>query len=112
VEQPRTGIGNRRAAIRRKPKSIQVRCRRGWMGVGPDIALTLRSISETGALLLVTDALKPAEEVELEFDASFFPKPLRVRANVVRAKIVPGNVYCVGVKFQQRISYADFNRLT
>jgi len=82
------------------------------MGLGPDIGLTLHNISEAGALLVVSAALQPSEEVELQFDAPTFPKPMRVLANVVRAAPVPGNLYCVAVRFQKLLCYADFSRLT
>jgi hypothetical protein len=103
---------NRRGAIRRKPKSVEISCRRGSTGMGPDIALLLRSISEAGARLLVTAALAPDDEVEIEFRSALLPRPVRVLAEVVRVKAVPGNVYCAAVRFQRRLSYAEFGRLT
>ena len=103
---------NRRSAIRRKPKNVQVSCRRGTLGSGPDIALVLRSLSESGARLLVTAALQANEDVAIEFRGPLTTKPIRVLADVVRVKPVPGSVYCVAVVFQKRLAYADFSRLT
>lgn len=82
------------------------------MGVGPDIGIALRNLSEASARLLVTSALQPDDEIELEFSSAALPKPVRVLANVVRSKAVPGNVYCVAVRFQKRLPYAEFTRLT
>jgi len=103
---------NRRGAIRRKPKGVEVSCRRGALGVGPDIAVMLRSLSESGARLIVTTSLKSGEEVELEFRAAAFPKSIRMMAEVVRSKAVPGNMHCAAVRFQKRLGYAEFTRLT
>jgi hypothetical protein len=72
----------------------------------------LRSISEAGARLLVTAALAPNDEVEIEFRTPISPKSFKVLAEVVRIKAVPGNVYCAAVRFQRRLSYAEFGRLT
>src|SRR5262245_2707422 len=103
---------NRRGAVRRKPKSVEISCRRGTPGKGPDIALVLRSLSEAGALLLVTAPLKPSDEIEIEFRTSLLPKPLRAMADVIRVKPVPGDAYCVAVTFQKRLPYSEFSRLT
>jgi hypothetical protein len=103
---------NRRGAIRRKPKGVQVCCRRGAAGVGTDIAMLLRSISESGARLLVTSALDSGEEVEVEFRSASYPKVIRLRAEVVRCKACPGGAYCAAVQFQKRLDYAEFSRLT
>jgi hypothetical protein len=103
---------NRRGSIRRKPKGVQICCRRGAAGVGPDIAMLLRSISESGARLLVTSALNSGEEVEVEFRSASYPKVIRLIAEVVRCKACPGNVYCAAVSFQKRLNYAEFSRLT
>lgn len=103
---------NRRGAIRRKPKGVEVSCQRGALGVGPDLAVTIRSISESGARLLVSEPLKAGAEVELEFRAAANPNRIRVLANIVRCKAVPGQVYCIAVRFQKRIAYADFTRMT
>src|SRR5262249_23480233 len=97
---------------RRKPRGVQLVCRRGCTGVGPDIAVALRNLSEVGARLLVTVHLQPEDEVELELTSAAFPNPIRVPANVVRSKTVPGNVYCVAVWFQKPLPYAQFTRLT
>jgi hypothetical protein len=103
---------NRRGAIRRKPKGVEISCRRGALGVGPDIAVMLRSLSESGARLIVTMALKSGEELEIEFRSSAYPKSIRMMADVVRCKAVPGNMYCAAVRFQKRLGYAEFSRLT
>jgi hypothetical protein len=111
VHQKLNGV-NRRGAIRRKPKGVEVSCRRGALGVGPDIAVMLRSLSETGARLLVTTRLKAGEEVEVEFRGASTPKVIRLLADVVRTQRVPGEVYCTAVRFQKRLSYGEFTRMT
>jgi hypothetical protein len=82
------------------------------MGTGPDIAIALRNLSENSARLLVAAALQPDDEVELELASAVFPRPIRVLANVVRSRAVPGNVYCTAVRFQKPLPYAEFTRLT
>jgi hypothetical protein len=111
VHQLANGV-NRRGAIRRKPKGVQVSCRRGGLGVGPNIAVLLRSLSDSGARLIVSSALRPGEEVEVEFRSTSYPKIIRRLADVVRVKAVPGNVYCIAVQFQKRLHFSEFSRLT
>ena len=113
VPQMSSWGANRRGAIRRKPKKgVEISCRRSSQGVGPDIALTLRSISEAGALLLVTSALGRDEEVEIELRCTFASKPFRLLADVVRVKPVPGNIFCVAVRFHKCLPYADLMQMT
>jgi hypothetical protein len=111
VHQLSNGV-NRRGAIRRKPKGVEISCRRGGLGIGPNIAVMLRSLSESGARLIVTTDLKSGEELEVEFRSTAYPRSIRLMADVVRSKAVPGKMYCTAVRFQKQLGYAEFSRLT
>jgi hypothetical protein len=82
------------------------------MGIGPDIGLVIRSLSQNGARILVTERLEAGEELEIELESVALLKPVKLLAKVVRAVRVPGCVYCTAVRFEKLLSYAEFSRMT
>src|SRR5207248_10408801 len=87
VNQPNPTIKkNRRGVTRRAPKrSTRVTCRRGSLGMGPNIGLSLLDVSETGARLLVKESLAPGEKIELGLLA-----PARMREHVLPGVVAWG----------------------
>jgi hypothetical protein len=57
----------RRLTPRRLTKpGVQVICREGSLGLGPNVALSVYDISETGIRLVVKSALATGQEIEVE----------------------------------------------
>src|SRR5438128_2163012 len=55
---------NRRHSRRQPPKgSVRAFCRKGTLGLGPNIAVRLLDLSEGGAQLVVSEELQPGQEV-------------------------------------------------
>lgn len=111
----RTVKKNRRANPRRAPKgSTRVTCRRGSLGLGPDLALSLLDVSETGARLLVKEPLAIGQEVELGLLAPGCVREYLLPGVVVWAIETAAGGHCVGFQFQKRLSYSalqDLGRL-
>jgi hypothetical protein len=82
------------------------------MGGGPDLALALIDLSQTGASLLVKVALEPKQPVELELYAVGYNKNYRVEAVVVRCEPTPEGTYLVGVRFERYLTYTELLRIT
>jgi hypothetical protein len=103
---------NRRAFARKQPKAARCRCRKGIMGLGPDLALALLDLAQSGASLLVKAPLEPKQLVVIELDGVICPKPVSLDAQVVRCDPTPEGAYVVGVRFQRNLPYAELQRLT
>jgi hypothetical protein len=103
---------NRRAALRKKPKGARCRCRQGALGLGPDLALALLDLSQTGARLLVKSALPLKQPVELELYGVAYPKTVRIEALVVHCAPTQEGAYHVGVRFERYLPYPELVRLT
>ncbi|MBI1916030.1 MAG: PilZ domain-containing protein [Planctomycetes bacterium] len=103
----RTVKKNRRANPRRAPKSsTRVTCRRGTLGLGPNLALSLLDVSETGARLLVKEPLATGQEIELGLLAPGALRESTLPALVVWTLETADGAHCAGVQFQKRLSYA------
>lgn len=92
---------NRRRSPRRKPLSfVKLKCRKGALGLGRNVALILLDISESGARLKVCEDLPLDYDVEVEFEAYSLKRKIRTFATVRWClKLLDGN-YCIGVAFQ------------
>ena len=103
---------NRRASRRRPPKgSTKVRCFRGPMGLGADLAVFALNVSETGASLVLKEPFKNGEELEVVLESIVQRRPIRKKAGVVWCIATAEGRWCVGVKFQAPLRYAELNDL-
>jgi hypothetical protein len=52
---------NRRASRRLRPRGkVKVTCRKGTLDLGPNVAVGLLDVSETGCRVMLREALRPA----------------------------------------------------
>jgi hypothetical protein len=104
---------NRRLAPRRVPRGRpKVSCYTGPCGLGPNVASSLLDVSESGARLLAREELKPGREVEVGLLGVGHLRPVVRAANVVWCVAAAGGGFCVGVRFQKALPYADLQDLT
>jgi hypothetical protein len=103
---------NRRLSRRQQPKrTTKVTCRLGAAGTGPNLATALLDVSETGLRVLVKSALEAGTQVEITLESLWQRQPLRLPAAVVWCLATADGKQCAGLKFQKRLSYADFQSL-
>ena len=103
---------NRRRSLRRKPRrSVKVECRKGAFGLGPNLASATLDVSDTGARLIVTQAMESPSEVEIIITSYGINKPIK-RLALVRwqVKLEDGR-FCIGAEFQKRLEYRDWQNL-
>jgi hypothetical protein len=103
---------NRRRA-RRTPVSGQskIQCRKGRLGLGPNLVVKVLDLSETGACLIVKTALRPGDEAELLLSGPSFGRPLECPAEVVWSVALADGCHGVGLNFVKPIRSADRLRL-
>jgi hypothetical protein len=100
---------DRRRAIKR---SITVSCRKGSLGLGPNLAVALLDLSEGGVRLTVKEPLEHGQEIEIELTAPGQGRPLRLLATIVWAIAAADGTHAIGARFHRRMAYADLQRLT
>lgn len=105
---------NRRLDRRRPPRGrVRVVCQRGSLELGANLALALLDLSETGALLLIKEALEKGREVSLALEQVGTGRTFK-RVGIVAwsAPLPDGKSFRAGVAFQKRLEYREIRELT
>jgi hypothetical protein len=97
---------NRRAFLRRTSKrSSKATCRKGTLGLGPDIAVRVLDLSEGGIRLLVKTPLKMGQDVEVGLLAPGGIREVLRKGKVVWVVPTAEGECCVGVQFEKHLDY-------
>jgi hypothetical protein len=110
---PSTGSRVNRRASRRSPLrgSVRVECRKGALGLGPDLVKFSLDISETGVRLVLKVALPEGQEVEVLISGGY-AKPLKRIARVIWCVPTENNCHCVGLRFDCHLPFAELQGMT
>src|SRR5262249_51553776 len=105
--QPRK---NNRLTRRRRPRgTTKVRCYANALGLGRNVALGIRDLSETGVQLLTMQLpAKPQMEVILESPGG---RTVKLLAEVIWSRALPEGKFLIGTRFAKGLSYADLASL-
>lgn len=100
---------NRRAAPRRQPRGgSKIVCAAGKYGLGPNVAVSVLDVSETGIRLVVKAALAVGSEVEVGLESPVDRRPTPVPAEIVWCVPLVGGKFCVGARFAHPLKYSLF----
>jgi hypothetical protein len=103
---------NRRSSMRRPARrNIRMQCRRGALGLGPNIAQSMSNISETGVLVVAKEALAVGDEVEVLLEGFGMRTPIRRTGRVCWATTLDDGCYRAGVHFDKLLSFRDLQAL-
>jgi PilZ domain len=103
---------NRRGHVRRRPRGgVTVECRKGTLGLGPNLAGALVDLSTHGAGVILHTDLATRQEVEVCLRMTH-GRPVKVLAEVVYTLPLAKDGYRAGLQFLKPLGYADFARLT
>jgi hypothetical protein len=103
---------NRRRSRRQPPKTgTRVRAYRNAFGLGPNIALSILDLAETGARLLLSEEIKPGADFELGFESAS-ARPVKLQAQIVWSVPSDDGRFLVGVRFHKALSYAELHALS
>ena len=106
-------VKDRRLALRRPPRGkVRAVCRRGALELGPDLALAVVDLSETGVRLAVREALQPGGEVTVALEGPLQSRPVKRVGRVVWSLSAADGSCQAGVVLQGRLPYSDFLALT
>ena len=104
---------NRRNAVRKRPRgSVRVQCRRGAYGLGPNVAVGLLDLSETGARLVIKEPLEAKHEVEITLAGYGMSADLKLPGTIAWAVRLENGHFAIGVNFQKRLRFCDVMQLT
>jgi len=97
---------NRRAASRSRTKpASKVTCITGKYGLGPNDALELLDVSETGVRLIVQSPLTAGQEVKIGLEALAARRPTTVSAQVVWCVPLADGTHCIGARFDRPLEW-------
>jgi hypothetical protein len=103
---------NRRLNRRQAPKgSTKATCHKGLFGLGRDIAVGVLDISQYGAQLVVKEALKRGQPIEVGLEGLGRQKPIKLPAVVVWCVEGADGNHLIGARFERALSYADMQAL-
>jgi PilZ domain len=104
---------NRRAALRRKPKSAsKVLCVTGKFGLGPNVAVSLLDVSESGIRLVLQTPVPVGQEVEIGLEAPGERRPTTIPGQVIWCVPLADGNHCIGVQFSKALKYSVLQSLT
>jgi PilZ domain len=103
---------NRRLDLRRRPKNAaKATCRKGTLDLGANIIVAILDISETGVRLVVKEHLASNQEVAVTLDSPSHQRALRVVGLVAWCVQTHDGNFCVGIRLNKRLPYADVERI-
>ena len=85
--------------------------RRGALGLGPDLAVTLMDVSEDGVCVHLREPVAPGEDAEVMLSRPLGGKPLKRRATILWCRPAWGRGNLVEVLFARRLSHAELSTL-
>jgi hypothetical protein len=103
---------NRRAFPRRAARKVKVTCRKGSLDLGPNLAQALLDLCENGVRMLVKVALEEGQEISIGMEGPTHRRPVVRPGRVVWSEKSAEDTYCVGVRLEKYLSYADIRMMT
>jgi hypothetical protein len=95
--------------MRRSPRGrVKIVCQRGTLELGPNLALAVLDISETGVRLRVKEALRPGQELSISLEGPCSIRPVRRIGRVVWSVPSADGTHCAGVNLDKRLDYREF----
>jgi hypothetical protein len=112
MNQANASVRERRGSPRRVAKgNTKVTCRRGTLGLGKNLALSLLDISESGARLRTRESLTLGQEVEVSLLPPGCVREHKVAGCIIWCVPTADGTYVAGVRFEKRLDYSALQDL-
>jgi hypothetical protein len=103
---------NRRSSQRKCPRrTVKIECRKGALGLGPNIAAGFLDLSEGGVRLLLKEGLEAGNETEVILHGYGMNKPIKRQASVCWSLPLENGLHAVGLHFLKLLPYRDVQLL-
>jgi hypothetical protein len=90
---------------------VRVECRKGTMGLGPNICDTFLDLSEGGVRVIIKTEVPAKSEVEVLLTGFGVHRPIKMIGSVCWVVPLEDGRFCIGVSFQKRLAYRDVQAL-
>jgi hypothetical protein len=109
MSDPQPSRSDRRLSRRRPPrgKTLLI-CQKGLMGLGPNLAVTIIDMSETGLRVALSVELPRRQEVSLVIEGVGMPKAIKRHGTVIWTAANTDGTFTTGIQFQKRLGYVEF----
>jgi hypothetical protein len=108
---PPPAQGNRRASARRPLRTnVKIECRKGGLGLGPNLAISAINLAETGVRLILKTALPKGQDVEIIVLGS--SQHIKRLAKVVWSHALENGTHDVGFDFERNLSFGEYQDFT
>ena len=105
-------VKNRRTWPRKTPRtSAKVECRRGTLGLGPNLGVAFLDISEAGVRLIVSASFEVGEEVEVVIRDYGQRSAIKRVGAVCWCLPLQDGRFCVGLKFEKWVPFSEIRQL-
>jgi hypothetical protein len=110
--QVQANVRDRRWAVRRVSRGgVEFGCRKGNHGFGPNILVKVSNVSQTGACVLLSAAVKEKDEVEVSIEG-FAGLKSKLLGRIAWVCPQENATFLVGVPFEKALSFAEFQQIT
>jgi hypothetical protein len=82
------------------------------MGLGPNVAIDVRNISEGGARITVKNALTVGQEIEVNLCGLGHRRAVKLTSRVIWCTANEDGTFQVGLSFGKNLPYIDLQELT
>ncbi len=104
---------DKRRSRRRLPKGrVKAYLRLSGLDMGQNVCLSLIDLSETGACMVVKEAVQTGREVTAGLEGQSHSRPVKCVGIVAWCKPAEGGAFTVGVTFQKHLPYSVYLDLT
>jgi hypothetical protein len=93
-------------------KSVSVICRKGTLGLGPNLAVRMHDLSVDGAQLVINSPLAKGDVIEVCFSAPGIFGKLSREATVAWCSDTLPEGYRIGARFQRPLAYEQVFQMT
>ncbi len=107
MSQPSSNPERRRTRRQPSKNSTKISCHKGTWGLGPNLARKFLDVSTDGLRLVVASPLDTRQEVTLNLEGLWQPRPIKIDGRVRWCAALADGTYCIGVHFQKTLSYSQ-----
>jgi hypothetical protein len=107
-----TAASTSRSAPRRPTRHIDLICRKGATGLGPNLAVTLLDVTEDRLKVRLKAAVPVGEDVEVELTPPGSGKSLKLRGTAVTCRASGGGTFVSKVLLRHRLTFRELSEIT
>ena len=101
-----------RSAPRRPSRHIDITCRKGATGLGPNLGVALLDVTEDRLKVRLKSAVPVGEDVEVELTPPGSGKPMKLRGTAVTCRPSGGGTFVSKILLRHRLAFRELSDIT